>query len=266
MAVLAKFENELGMARNRTTTKQTSALLQIHPLAKLFSLIAILIVIYYITPTFENWAIVIIGGTLGSLLTKGNRKRAIMLTLTIGLFFPLIVSIPTFVLPINEEFSIISIFSFNINSIPTQWIPAIEYIMRTCAGISILAFISGFFPVDQLIFALDKLGVPDIFLKIMTLMYRYFGLFGESLTEILRADCCRRFTKLKGREYLKHLGNILGLMVIRTLKKGEKIYNSMIVRGYSGVIPPSTTSTSVNRTILYTLTTIFVIVMLVGQI
>jgi cobalt/nickel transport system permease protein len=95
----------------------------------------------------------------------------------------------------------------------------------------ILISVTGF---NQICRALEKLGIPKIFVIQLMFLYRYIYVLGEELVRMNRARILRsvintniRFTVYK---------NIIGCLLIRTLDRAQRIHLAMSCRGFDGTI------------------------------
>ena len=83
--------------------------------------------------------------------------------------------------------------------------------------------------------ALRQLRVPEAFVTQLQLLYRYLFLLGEEAMRMERArdlrSCGRRGTGLWV------CGTLLGALLLRAVARAQRIYDALLLRGYSGSIP-----------------------------
>ena len=83
--------------------------------------------------------------------------------------------------------------------------------------------------------ALRQLRVPEAFVTQLQLLYRYLFLLGEEAMRMERArdlrSCGRRGTGLWVS------GTLLGALLLRAVARAQRIYDALLLRGYSGSIP-----------------------------
>ena len=84
----------------------------------------------------------------------------------------------------------------------------------------------------DLLKGISRLGVPHIFLLLLSFIYRYFFVLIDEAERMLRAAKLRTFRKLS----LKTMGKILGVLFIRSYERSERIYYAMCSRGFDGDI------------------------------
>ena len=92
-------------------------------------------------------------------------------------------------------------------------------------------------PMQELINSARKLGVPREFSMLLSLTLRYLFFFYDELRRIRNAQKTRCFDiRNKKTAYmwrLKKVGETIGMMFLRSYEQGEKVYFSMLSRGYS---------------------------------
>ena len=82
--------------------------------------------------------------------------------------------------------------------------------------------------------ALQKFGVPDIFISQLLFLYRYIFVMAEEVMKVVRARDMRSFGKSgKG---LSVFTAIVGTLFLRTVERAERIYQAMLSRGFSGTL------------------------------
>ncbi len=88
--------------------------------------------------------------------------------------------------------------------------------------------------IHQLLAALTILKTPPLLVAILSSMYRYVGLLIEEAETMKRAALSRNLMNNAHWQRLI-IGNTIGLLFIRTYQRGERVYQSMLARGYGGV-------------------------------
>lgn len=88
--------------------------------------------------------------------------------------------------------------------------------------------------------ALRRLGCPPIFVSQLLFLYRYLFVLAEEAMRIVRARDMRSFG---GRGTgVSVFVRLVGILLIRTLDRAERIYQAMLSRGFEGDIPSLGTS------------------------
>jgi len=88
----------------------------------------------------------------------------------------------------------------------------------------------------DLLGALRRLKVPEVFVMLLSFITRYVGVLGEQLRS-LRTAMVSRAPALRGRALLRSLGSIAGNLFVRSYERGERIHAAMVSRGYTGTLP-----------------------------
>jgi cobalt/nickel transport system permease protein len=116
--------------------------------------------------------------------------------------------------------------------------------------------------VSALLHALVQLRTPPLLVATLASMYRYISVLIGEFNAMRRAAVSRN---LMGNSRASRLiiGNIIGLLFIRTYERGERVYQAMLSRGYQGIPSVEKVPAGGRRDILAL--TLTLIVMLVGQ-
>ena len=116
--------------------------------------------------------------------------------------------------------------------------------------------------VSALLNALVQLRTPPLLVATLASMYRYISVLIGEFNAMRRAAVSRN---LMGNSRASRLiiGNIIGLLFIRTYERGERVYQAMLSRGYQGIPSVEKVPAGGRRDILAL--TLTLIVMLVGQ-
>ena len=82
----------------------------------------------------------------------------------------------------------------------------------------------------------SRLGLPAEIALALGMMIRYLFVFGyifRKVNETLKTKCFDAFDRhLPYRYRLRQLGYTIGTMFIRSYEQGERVYTSMLCRGY----------------------------------
>lgn len=128
---------------------------------------------------------------------------------------------------------------------PFDWLHITDYglffgtllLGRVTVSVTSIVFLSSSTSMQELIASAQKLGVPHQLAMLLNLTVRYLFFFYDQLENILNAQTTRCFdifsknTTYKWR--LQKVGETITMMFIRAFEQGEKVYLSMMSRGYS---------------------------------
>ncbi|MDR0888644.1 MAG: energy-coupling factor transporter transmembrane protein EcfT [Coriobacteriales bacterium] len=91
-------------------------------------------------------------------------------------------------------------------------------------------------PKGELLYALEKLHVPRVFVMLLTFIYRYLDVMRAQLTAAHRSLVCRA-PALGRRRRVVLYGNLAGSMIVRAYDKGDRVHSAMLARGFTGLLP-----------------------------
>ncbi|MDN5324120.1 MAG: cobalt/nickel transport system permease protein [Clostridia bacterium] len=91
---------------------------------------------------------------------------------------------------------------------------------------------------QELLTAALRLGIPKIFIQIAEFTFRYIEVLVNEAKTMLIARLSRGYTRKKFFNFkeLNQLGNIIGMLFLRSYWRSERIYLAMLARGYSSEI------------------------------
>lgn len=113
---------------------------------------------------------------------------------------------------------------------------AAVFVMRiwTCvAALSLLTFSTRF---SVLLHGMQELRLPSFFISLTAMTYRYIFLFTN---EAYRMGLAREARTVKKERIVRlrtwrTLSSMIGTLFIRAYERGEKVYQTMLARGYTG--------------------------------
>jgi cobalt/nickel transport system permease protein len=134
------------------------------------------------------------------------------------------------------DYTVLWSFPFGINiyaqSIEFAWILAVKFLV--C--ISFIILLSSTTKLQDLLQGASRLGLPAEIALALGMMIRYLFVFGyifRKVNETLKTKCFDAFDHhLPYRYRLRQLGYTIGTMFIRSYEQGERVYTSMLCRGY----------------------------------
>lgn len=80
--------------------------------------------------------------------------------------------------------------------------------------------------------ALQKLGMPELFVSQLLFLYRYLFVLTEETMRVVRARDMRSFGN-RGNGMKAYI-SLVGTLFLRTVEKAERIYQAMLSRGFTG--------------------------------
>jgi cobalt/nickel transport system permease protein len=115
------------------------------------------------------------------------------------------------------------------------WISFASILLRftlTVSAALTLVAVTGF---NNVCAALERLGVPKIFVVQLMFLYRYLFVLIEESLRMIRARSLRMFDG-KGAG-LRTFGPLVGNLLLRTLDRAQRIHLAMSCRGFTGEVP-----------------------------
>ncbi len=104
---------------------------------------------------------------------------------------------------------------------------------KVLGGVSALAFLILTTPVNRVFALFYDVHLPNIFIDLATLMYRYIFLFLDVTATMYNSQRTRLgYTSYKS--WMSCLGSLAGMVFIRTWEQGEISYKALASRGYDG--------------------------------
>lgn len=85
--------------------------------------------------------------------------------------------------------------------------------------------------------ALAHLYVPPVFVQILLLMVRYVDVLQDELAHMRAAMKCRGFRLTNRWHVWKSLGQLVGMLFVRSFERAELVHAAMKCRGFQGTFP-----------------------------
>ncbi len=106
---------------------------------------------------------------------------------------------------------------------------------RIIASIAVLSVFVTTTQVRDAMEALRWFHMPKTIVDLAMMMLRYIHLLSAESVSMYRAQAsrCGFSRKLSYRQKMMNLGTVGGALVLRALKRGERVYRAMIARGYT---------------------------------
>ena len=213
----------------RNDKGKSSFLGKIDPRIKI--IVFFLMVILIVSSPGDNWilytcflSILLILAILGKLSIAYIFKRSLVMipfALIMALFLPFQTRTGEFYTFLGMNISRSGLIMFY-NVLIKAWL-----------AISSMIILSSTTPFPALISGMEKFKLPGIMIDLMSFMYRYIFVL---LDEAHRIENARRSRFFGGRFFseVRVFGNIIGVLFVRSFERGERVYKSMVSRGYNG--------------------------------
>ena len=108
-------------------------------------------------------------------------------------------------------------------------------VLRATASLLLALLMLGTSRFEAILKALYMLRVPGILVQMLMFTYRYIFVFIDEFGNMKNAMDSKGF-QLKGnsRHALSILGNAVGMLLVKSYERGDRVYSSMVARGYTG--------------------------------
>ena len=134
-------------------------------------------------------------------------------------------------------------------------------LFKATAGLSMGIILTATTTNIEIIYGLQKLRLPSIIIAIMSFSIRYIDVFIDEFKRVKISMQSRGYIE-KGIKTLLPIAYASGAMLIRGYERGERVYLSMISRGFTGVIELQDREyTKSNYLIFLTTISVFVLVL-----
>jgi cobalt/nickel transport system permease protein len=183
-----------------------------HPILKLALALAA-VVASVVTPLAFWWVFVAIGVSL-SVVALASRVPPSFLLGRLALLEPLAAGV-----------AILSAFQ------PGGGRIALAILVRSTLCLATMVLLTSTTPFAELLRALRALGVPDLLVTVLALMYRYLYVLVDEAERMLRARRSRTFTGRRTHAW-ESLATLVGQLFVRSTERAERIYAAMCARGW----------------------------------
>ncbi len=89
-------------------------------------------------------------------------------------------------------------------------------------------------PFSSSVQAMARLGLPETLCQMLLLAHRYVYVFQHEAQRMHRGMRVRGFRKRCDLETLRILGNFLGMLLVRSFERTQRVHDAMLSRGYDG--------------------------------
>jgi cobalt/nickel transport system permease protein len=116
------------------------------------------------------------------------------------------------------------------------WIAAWAVLSKAWLSAFTMLLLAATTPPPQLFEGMARLRMPRIIVMLLSFIYRYVDVLRAQIVSMRRAIASRGYALSRWRT-AKLYGHLAGSMFIRSYERGERVYASMLARGYTGLLP-----------------------------
>jgi len=120
--------------------------------------------------------------------------------------------------------------SYNPAGVELAWLIT----LKTNAIILALLALLASNPVNDIFHALAHLKVPPKLVTMFLLFYRYLHVMRQEYLRLRQAMLVRCFQPGSNLRTYRTFGQLVGVLLVRSLDRSERVYNAMLCRGFSG--------------------------------
>src|SRR5262249_33793478 len=113
---------------------------------------------------------------------------------------------------------------------------AVVFVARVgvCVSLAVLLVLTT--PWADLLKSLQAVRVPQIFILLLSMTYRYIFLFLHTANGMFEARKSRTVGRSSGNEHRKWISGFMGNLLNRSFKMSNEVYAAMAARGFTGEI------------------------------
>jgi len=149
---------------------------------------------------------------------------------------PFVIIIALFLPFYDNSLSISDIYKFKFSVSNTGIRLFLSILAKSLLSILSLIVLTTTTKFTLLLKGLRKLYIPDIFILLLSFMYRYIFVLIDESQKMNRARRVKTFNTCFSFRNIKYFSQMIGVLFLKTFEKSELIYYCMLARGYSGEI------------------------------
>jgi len=153
-------------------------------------------------------------------------KRA---SIVLPLVFLMTIFLPFF--PRGTEKETVALLGINLSK--EGLLLAWNICVKSFVGVISLLLLVTTTPFDRLMRAFESLKVPKLFTLLSSFAYRYIFVIVDEAMRMKRAKDLRTF-KREALPQARSIGNLIGLLFLRSYERSERIFRAMCARGFQG--------------------------------
>lgn len=126
---------------------------------------------------------------------------------------------------------------FDLHGIPVTYegtVYASLVIIRAMAAVTLALTMLGTTRFDVTIKSLYMLKIPGSLIQMLMFTYRYIFVIIDEFGRMHRALRSKGFEPMTNKHGLSIVGNMIGMLIIKSYDRSERVYQSMISKGYTG--------------------------------
>jgi len=183
------------------------------------------------------------------LISHLNTKRILFNAIISGFFFGVLISLPASLNLFSKGNIVLKVFAFSnplnlfgyhipqiIGFTDEGLILAVKFFLKVFNSFSISMLVINTTGFATLCKSMKMLKVPDIFIMILTMTYKYLTVLAITTGEMYIAMKARWFSKVNDNVTNEIIAGRIGQIFIRSKDKYEKSFSAMTARGFTGEV------------------------------
>jgi cobalt/nickel transport system permease protein len=188
----------------------------------------------HLTPALVSVAI-----SAGALfLAKSDMTRTLMRLLAISAFLGLLLLVMPLSSPVHANDTVICASGINWLQFNLRGLKLAALIGAKAVAIALLMEpLLSTAPLPVTLYGLSKLGIPDMVGQMVLLSHRYVHVFRHEAERMTTGMRVRGFRKRTDPATVRGVANFLGMLLVRSYERTERVMDAMRARGYTGRFP-----------------------------
>ena len=220
----------LGLLNDKSSYED-NFITRIDPRVKLFFSFALLVLIICTRNVFVHLSVVSFM-VAGIFMLRVNKKIFLIRGLPAISIAVAVLATQIFLYGHTPIFTV-DLFGVTVSGYREGLARGIVLMCRVLAGIATVLFLTLSTSMNKLIYAAGWFRMPGAILEVMMITYRYVFVLFDEFTTVKNAQKIRLGYSSPG-ESVRSLGNLSGIILLRTVDKSEKLHMAMKSRGYNG--------------------------------
>lgn len=125
------------------------------------------------------------------------------------------------------------------NGFAGGWDLTVTIVIRSLLTFSAGLWLVNTTPFESILKALADLGLPRLIVELLAFMYRYTFVVFDELARMRTAQRSRSFGRRGVIRDWASSAQLLGMLLIRSVNRAERIHGAMCARGWTGRMPES---------------------------
>lgn len=180
----------------------------------------------------EQFLVLLVGlatSLLLARLAKLNVKRTLRRVIAMDMFMIFLIIMLPFTTPGEVLFSVAGLPASK-----EGLLHAFKIALKANAVVLCLLSVVGTMSATTLGYAMARLRVPDKLVHLLLFTVRYLDVIGQEYKRMRRAMQARAFVLRTDRHTWRSIGYLIGMLLVHSLERSERIADAMKCRGYNG--------------------------------